>query len=120
MALSAAGRRVLADLRAGDIRQRSIPSRPADWASVLLGVLDSIQRDPVGGTKPYEFIGFGALDATKPYEFIGFGAVDATKPYEFIVFGAMDVTKPYEFIGFGATHRLREPPKEKPKLKAAD
>jgi hypothetical protein len=27
--------------------------------------------------------------------------MDATKPYEFIGFGAMDVTKPYEFIGFG-------------------
>ncbi len=25
-------------------------------------------------TKPYEFIGFGAMDATKPHEFIGFGA----------------------------------------------
>ncbi len=30
-------------------------------------------------TKPYEFIGFGAMDATKPYEFIGFGATDATQ-----------------------------------------
>ncbi len=27
--------------------------------------------------------------------------MDVTKPYEFIGFGAMDVTKPYEFIGFG-------------------
>ncbi len=25
----------------------------------------------------------------------------ATKPYEFIGFGAMDVTKPHEFIGLG-------------------
>ena len=24
------------------------------------------------GPKPYEFIGFGAMDVTKPYEFIGF------------------------------------------------
>ncbi len=24
-------------------------------------------------TKPYEFIGFGAMDATEPHEFIGFG-----------------------------------------------
>ena len=39
------------------------------------------------------------MDVTKPYEFIGFGAMDVTKPYEFIGFGAMDVTKPYEFIG---------------------
>jgi hypothetical protein len=28
-------------------------------------------------TKPYEFIGFGAMEATKPYEFIGFGARSA-------------------------------------------
>ncbi len=27
-------------------------------------------------TKPYKFIGFGALDVTKPYEFIGLGAMD--------------------------------------------
>ena len=27
--------------------------------------------------------------------------MDVTKPYEFIGFGAMDVTKPYKFIGFG-------------------
>ncbi len=36
------------------------------------------------------------MDATKPYEFIGFGAMDVTKPYEFIGFGAMDATKPYK------------------------
>ena len=35
------------------------------------------------------------MDVTKPYEFIGFGAMDVTKPYAFIGFGAMDVTKPY-------------------------
>ncbi len=29
--------------------------------------------------------------------------MDVTKPYEFIGFGAMYVTKPYEFIGFGAS-----------------
>ncbi len=28
--------------------------------------------------------------------------MEVTKPYEFIGFGAMEVTKPYEFIGFGA------------------
>jgi hypothetical protein len=27
-------------------------------------------------TKPYEFIGFGAMEVTKPYEFIGFGAME--------------------------------------------
>ncbi len=42
------------------------------------------------------------MDATKPYKFIGFGAMDATKPYKFIRFGAMDATKPYKFIGFAA------------------
>ena len=30
------------------------------------------------------------MDVTKPYEFIGFGAVDVTKPCGFIRFGAMD------------------------------
>ncbi len=31
---------------------------------------------PRGGprTKPYEFIGFGAMDVTRPYKSIGFGA----------------------------------------------
>jgi hypothetical protein len=29
------------------------------------------------------------MDVTKPYEFLGFGAMDVTKPYEF-GFGAMD------------------------------
>ncbi len=29
-------------------------------------------------------------------------ASDVTKPYKFIGFGAIDVTKPYKFIGFGA------------------
>ena len=52
-------------------------------------------------TKPYEYIGFGAMDVTKSCEFIRFGAMDVTKPYEYIGFGAMDVTKPYEFIGCG-------------------
>ena len=46
------------------------------------------------------------MDVTKPYEFIGFGAMDVTKPYEFIWFGAMDVTKPCKFIGFGANGRV--------------
>ena len=55
-------------------------------------------------TKPYKFIGFGAMEVTKPYKFIGFGAMEVTKPYEFIGFGAMEVTKPYKFIGFGARH----------------
>ena len=37
------------------------------------------------------------MDVTKPYEFIGFGAIDVTKPYKFIGLGPMDVTKPHEF-----------------------
>ncbi len=36
------------------------------------------------------------MDVTKPYRFIGFGAMDVAKPYKFIWFGAMDVTKPYK------------------------
>ncbi len=50
------------------------------------------------------------VEVTKPYEFIGFGAMDATKPYKFIGLGAMDATKPYEFIG--KTSRLALPPAE--------
>ncbi len=42
---------------------------------------------------------------TKPYEFIGFGAMEVTKPYEFLGFGAMEVTKPYEFIGVEVSQR---------------
>ena len=41
------------------------------------------------------------MDVTKPYEFIGFGAMDVTKPYRFKGFGAMDVT---------SGHVLRLPP----------
>jgi hypothetical protein len=37
---------------------------------------------------------------TKPYEFIGFGAVDVTKSYKFICFGDIHGPKPYKFIGF--------------------
>ncbi len=53
-------------------------------------------------TKPYKFIGFGAIAITKPYKFIGFGAIAITKPYKYIGFGAIAITKPYKFIGFGA------------------
>ncbi len=44
-----------------------------------------------------------AATSGKPYESIGFGAMDVTKPYNFIGFGAMNVTKSYEFMGFGGT-----------------
>ena len=30
-------------------------------------------------TKPYTFIGFGAMEVTKPYKFIGFGALSQHK-----------------------------------------
>ncbi len=40
-------------------------------------------------TKPYEFIGFGAMEVTNTYEFIGFGAIVA-KPYKSIWFGDID------------------------------
>ncbi len=50
---------------------RGGPDRPAGW-----------EEGRSNETKPYEFIGFGALDVTKPYEFIRFGAIDVTKPYE--------------------------------------
>ncbi len=34
------------------------------------------------------------MDVTKPYKFIGFGAIAITKPYKFIGFGAIAITKP--------------------------
>ena len=54
--------------------------------------MDVWTNDRPEPTKPYKFIGFGAMEVTKPYEFIGFGAMEVTKPYEFIGFGAMEVT----------------------------
>ena len=62
----------------------------------------------MGVTKPYKFIGCGAMDVTKPYKCIRFGAMDVTKPYTFIWFGAMAVTKLYKFTGFGALALSRE------------
>ncbi len=46
-------------------------------------------------TKPYEFIGVGAMAVTKPYEFIGFGAMEVTKPYEFTGVGTVDPDRAY-------------------------
>ncbi len=50
------------------------------------------------------------MDATKPYKFIGFGAIDATKPYEFIRFGVMSAHKlakyTYQAFGHGRTYIL--------------
>ncbi len=42
-----------------------------------------VNNTPRKKEKPYELIGFGAMDVTKPYEFAGLGAMDVTKPYEF-------------------------------------
>jgi hypothetical protein len=39
---------------------------------------------------------------SKPYKFIGFGAIDVSKTYKCIGFGAIGVSKPSKFIGFGA------------------
>ena len=37
------------------------------------GYLKAVWPEFFGATKPYEFIGFGAMAVTKPYELIGFG-----------------------------------------------
>ncbi len=63
-------------------------------------------------TRPYKFIGFGAMYVTKPFQFIGIGAMDVTKPYKLIGFGAMHVTKPYKFIRFGAPERTTSRPQD--------
>ncbi len=39
------------------------------------------------------------MNVTKPYKYIGFGAMDVTTPYKFIGLGAMDVTRPYRLPG---------------------
>ncbi len=37
------------------------------------------------------------MDVTKPFEFIGLGAMDVAKPSKTIIrFGVMDVTTPYK------------------------
>ncbi len=38
-------------------------------------------------TKPYEFIGFGAMDVTKPYKSIGFGAKAGRRAVALVVVG---------------------------------
>ncbi len=37
-------------------------------------------------SKPYDFIGLGAMDVTKLYKFKGFGDIHGPKPYKFIGF----------------------------------
>ncbi len=41
---------------------------------------------------------------SRPYECIGFGAMDVTKPYKFIWFGDIHGPKPYEKVGGFAPH----------------
>ena len=59
-------------------------------------------------TKPYKFIGFGAVDATKCLSIYQVWAVDATNTFKFIWFGAMDSTKPviYKVWGRGCHQHL--------------
>jgi hypothetical protein len=40
-----------------------------------------------------------ALDFNKPFQFIGFGAVDVTKLYRFLVV-CLVTSKPHKFTGF--------------------
>ncbi len=52
-------------------------------------------------TKPYRFIGLGAMDVTKPYKIIGFGAMDAsTITSETGVLASTTVTKDSEDPSF--------------------
>ena len=80
------------------LRDRTGPPKPASSPHFA-----NTHFAPTGfKTKPYEFIGFGAMYVTKPYGFIGCGAMYVTKTYEFICFGAMDDTRPCKFRRFGA------------------
>ncbi len=53
------------------------------------------------GTKPYIFIGFGAMDVTKPYDMYMVWGHVSPNPIHLYGLG-LDVTKPYKFIKFGA------------------
>ena len=57
-------------------------------------------------TKPYEFIGFGAVEVTKPYEFIGFGAVEVTKPLGGPLAGTQPFEKFFSKLDFWGSKRL--------------
>ncbi len=46
---------------------------------------------------------------SKPFEFIGFGAMDVTKSYKSIWFGDIHGPKPYEFTGFRWTFISQTP-----------
>ncbi len=70
-------------------------------------------------TKPYKFIGFGAMEVTKPYKFIGFGDIHNPKPYKFIGFGCIHGPKSYKFIGFGGILHFFEVAGEQTKAKAS-
>ncbi len=48
------------------------------------------------------------MDVTKPYEFIGFGAMDVIKPYEFIGF-AQDRCDPLKCAGIGRARTCSGP-----------
>ncbi len=46
---------------------------------------------------------------SEPYEFTGFGAMDATKPHKFIWFGEIHGPKHYKLIGFRCAFISRAP-----------
>ena len=48
----------------------------------------------VAATKPYEFIGLGAMEATKPYEFIWLGVIGVTNPNECLCSTVRDPLNP--------------------------
>ena len=52
-------------------------------------------------TKPYKFIGFGAMDVTKPYKFIGFGAL------ELGILWQLPVKQPFYILVFGLVTKWR-------------
>jgi hypothetical protein len=50
--------------------------------------------------KAWRYGGVRNIRRARPYEFIGFGAMDVTKPYRFILFGDIHGPKPNEGTGF--------------------
>ncbi len=66
-----------------------IPASPGPAGAIPapVGPIWTAPRARPGGSKTYEFMGFGAMDVTKPYKFIWFGDIHGPKPYKFIGFG---------------------------------
>ncbi len=78
------------------------PGMPAEGLGAVAGRLRNLWDL---GPKPYEFIGFGAIQGPKRYKFIGSGGIHGPKPYELIGFVGQNTRHPNllhtSFVLFG-------------------